>query len=298
MIGMKRETHIRENILKEIENKVPALPEVIRNLLNVHFYVDMPVSKIAEEIGKDPNLAAEIMRFANSRLFSVLRVVSLEHAIVVLGVHSISRIALAFWVKRLEESRDLIGYNQRKRDIALQSFIGAYASKRLADIVEPFLAMPAFTSAAIRSIGRLVLDMYLYAQKNHLIHQIYSGFDPQTAEEEILGISFPEATYIICDSWNIPNDIKIPCRYFKNPDNLPEETPPIIRKLTYIVHVGDIVAQMTGVGAGFDNMIERFSRKTYSVLKIDERIIENLFYETFVRTERIIEEFFTEADLK
>lgn len=290
----RSELQIRETILKELESRIPALPEVIRNLLNINYYAETPVTKIAEEIAKDPNLAGEIMRFANSRLFSVLKVTSLEHAIVVLGVHSVSRIALAFWVKRLEESKDLVGYVQKKRDIALQSFVGAYASKRIADITDPFLSTQAFASAAIRSVGRLVIDLHVYAQRNNIIQQVYSGHDPQTAEEKLLGISFPEATYIICKIWNLPDDIKIPCRYFKNPDSLPQNIHPVIKKLTHIVHVGDIIAQMTGAGAGFDNMIERFSKRSLQVLKIDERIIEDIFYETFLRTERIVEEFFGE----
>lgn len=284
-----------EEILKGIESKIPPLPEVIKNLLNIHYYADTPVWKIAEEIAKDPNLSLEVLKFANSSLFSSLRVTSLEHAIVVLGVYSVARICLAFWVKRLQESQDLIGYIQRKRDIVLQSFVGAYASKRLADIIDPFLSISSFTAAAIRMIGRLVIDSYVYSKKNDIILDIYKGNEPTIAEEKILGISFPEVTYLIAKSWNIPDDIKIPCRYFKNPDRLGEDINPVIRKITYIIHVGDIISQMTGAGAGFDNMIERFSRRSLHVLKIDEKIIEAIFYETFVRTERIIEELKAEA---
>lgn len=297
MFEAKKNEYLKAKILQELESKIPALPEVIKNLLNVQYYSDVSVSKIAQEIAMDPNLAAEILRFANSNMFFSLRVASLEHAIVVLGVYNVARISLAFWVKRLHESSDLIGYRQRKRDIVLQSFVGAYASKRLADIVDPFLSTSAFTSAAIRLLGRLIIDFYVYSQKTDIIRQIYSGDESYVAEEKILGISFPEATYIITNSWGIPDDIKIPCRYFRCPDNLPDEVSPIIRKLTYILHVGDIIAQMTGAGAAFDNMIERFSRRSFYVLNIDERIIEGIFYETFVRTEKIIEEILPEKIL-
>lgn len=285
-----------EEILRNFESKVPPLPEVIKNLLNIQYYSDTPVWKIAEDIAKDPNLALEVLKFANSSLFSALKVTSLEHAIVVLGVYSVARICLAFWVKRLQESQDLTGYRQKKRDIVLQSFVGAYASKRIADIVDPFLSMSSFAAAAVRSIGRLAIDSYVYAKKNDIIKDIYGGNEPTIAEEKILGISFTEATYLIAKSWGIPDDIKIPCRYFRNPDRLGDDVNPVIRKITYIVHVGDIIAQMTGAGAGFDNMIERFSRRSLHILKIDERLIEAIFYETFVRTERIIEEIRTETE--
>jgi hypothetical protein len=98
--------------------------------------------------------------------------------------------------------------------------------------------------------------------------------------------------------WGLPDDIKIPLRYFKKPDFLPSNTPEFIRYITYAVHVGDIISQMTGVGAGFDNMVQKFSKKSFDVLKIDDEVISVILSETFSKVEVIIDEFFDEMKIQ
>ena len=286
----------RTKILSEIEKKIPPLPHVIRNIINLTMYEEVSVQKLAEEIAKEPNLVADIMRYINSRTFSTIRVSSLETAIVFLGVYNIARLTLAFWIKRLQET-ELKGYIYKKAELALQSFIGGYTSKRIAEISFPHLSQNAFAVASMRNIGKIILDFYVFLEKKEMLRSVLSGKDMREAEEEILGISHQEVNYLIAEAWNLPDDIKIPIRYFKSPHLLPNDTPDYIKNLTFIVHVGDIIAQMTGVGAGFDNMVEKFSKKSFDVLKIKESDIEMIFYETFLKVETISEEFFKEIPL-
>lgn len=286
---------VRKKVIAELVDKIPPLPWILKNVINLSFYEEVPISKIAEEISKDPDLAGGILRFANSRLFSIQKVSTIEHAIILLGTKNIARIAIAFWVKRLQD-KNLVGYLHRKNELAIQSFVGAYATKRVCDFSEPSISQVAFAGAVLRNIGKLFLDFFVYSSREGILSQLYEGQDMVEAENEVLGISFPEVSYLVAQTWELPDDIKIPLRYFKKPDLLPKDTPQFIREITYAIHVGDIIAQMTGVGAGFDNMLEKFSKRSFEVLKIDDEVISAILSETFVKVELIIDEFFEDMN--
>ncbi len=288
---------MRLKIIEGLRERIPPLPGVLKSIINLTMYEDVSVSKIAEEIAKEPELAGEILSFANSRLFSVLPASSLEHAICLLGTYNISRIAIAFWAKKLQSQKSLLGYSQRKNELAIQSFVGAYASKRICDLKLPSYSPVCFAAATLRNMGKIILDFYIFSEKQDIISQIFSGRDMREAEEAVLGLSFPEINYIIAENWGLPDDIKIPVRFFKKPDSLPNSVPDYIKLITYVVHVGDMISQMTGVGVGFDNMLDRFSKEAYTVLRIDEDIIEAILSETFMKIDSIVDEFFVRSEL-
>jgi len=283
----------KSEILEKVVRAMPPLPSIIKNLLNHTFYEEVSISEVVQDIGKDPNLAGEIMRLVNSQSFSLIRVSTLEHAVILLGVKNVFRIAIAMWVKNIGDTY-LPGYQQKKGELSFNSFIGGYASKRIAEVSYPSLSYIAFSAAVLRNIGKIAIDQLILNKKSEIIQEIFKGKSEIEVEEEILGITFTDANYMIAEAWNLPEELKIPMKFFKTPHLVPEDIPEYIKFTTYIVHVGDVISQMVGIGGGFDNLVERFSRKSFDVLKISEKHIEMIFTETFMKAEQIISEFFGE----
>ncbi len=288
---------INRELIQRIKEAIPPLPHIIKNIVNFTYYEEVSVDKLAEEITKEPELAGEILKFINSNVFSLVRVNSLQHAIVVLGTYNIARMSIAFWVKKLMGEKILEGYLQRKNELAIQSFVGAYATKRLCSLIAPALEYTAFTASALRNVGKMISDSYVFLTRKDIVSEMFKGKSLVEAEESIFGISFPEINYIVAESWGLGDELRIPIRYFKRPETLPPDVSTDIKLITYAVHLGDIVAQMSGIGASFDNIIDRFSRNTFIVLKIDETTIENLLAELCARADLILSEFFG-AELK
>jgi HD-like signal output (HDOD) protein len=283
----------KSEILERVVRAMPPLPSIIKNLLNYTFYEEVSISEVVQDIGKDPNLAGEIMRLVNSQSFSLIRVSTLEHAVIFLGVKNVFRIAIAMWVKNIGDTY-LPGYQQKKGELSFNSFIGGYASKRVAEVSYPSLSYIAFSAAVLRNIGKIAIDQLILNKKSEIIQEIFKGKSEIEVEEEILGTTFTDANYMIAEAWNLPEELKIPMKFFKTPHLVPEDIPEYIKFTTYIVHVGDVISQMVGIGGGFDNLVERFSRKSFNVLKISEKHIEMIFTETFMKAEQIISEFFGE----
>jgi HD-like signal output (HDOD) protein len=283
------------SILEKAVSKMPPLPSIIKNLLNYAFYETVPVSQIVEDIGKDPTLAGQILKFANSQLLSPIRVSTLEHAIVLLGTKNVFRIAIALWAKNIGDTY-LPGYQQKKGELSLNSFIGGYASKRIAEVSYPSVSYLAFSAAVLRNIGKIAIDQIVLHKKSEIIQEIFKGKSAIEVEEEILGITFTDANYMVAQVWNLPEELKIPMKFFKTPHLVPDDIPEYIKFTTYIVHVGDVISQMVGIGSSFDNLVERFSKKSFDILKISEKYIEMIFTETFLKTEQILYEFFGEDE--
>jgi HD-like signal output (HDOD) protein len=283
------------SILEKAVSKMPPLPSIIKNLLNYAFYETVPVSQIVEDIGKDPTLAGQILKFANSQLLSPIRVSTLEHAIVLLGTKNVFRIAIALWAKNIGDTY-LPGYQQKKGELSLNSFIGGYASKRVAEVSCPSVSYLAFSAAVLRNIGKIAIDQIVLHKKSEIIQEIFKGKSAIEVEEEILGITFTDANYMVAQVWNLPEELKIPMKFFKTPHLVPDDIPEYIKFTTYIVHVGDVISQMVGIGSSFDNLVERFSKKSFDILKISEKYIEMIFTETFLKTEQILHEFFGEDE--
>jgi HD-like signal output (HDOD) protein len=124
---------------------LPRLPTVLPQLLRLLRTDNTNGSKLAELIGRDPVLVGEVMRITQSVHYRTLKpVVSLQHAVVLLGQDGLQQMVTAHVMKPiLQASAGMFGHaaGQRLWDHAERcAHASMYLAKGQADPFEAFLA--------------------------------------------------------------------------------------------------------------------------------------------------------------
>jgi HD-like signal output (HDOD) protein len=196
-------------------DKLPNVPEVVRQLIQQLNNPAADYGEIAEKVAKDQTLSLKILRLVNSAHFGLKRKVSsIDEAVVMLGMVRLKTMVIASGIAgsvKAVEGLDL-------KKFWAESFRVAALAKWFAERdteVDPDIA---FTAGLIHNIGRLLLHLAqpMRAQAiQTLIDE--SKCSRSDAEMERLGFTSPEAGQALLDMWNFPAELGIAVRQQKSP---------------------------------------------------------------------------------
>ena len=158
---------------------------------------------LIEIIGQDPALAAKIIGTANGDTFGFKgRVDTLDLAVRLLGPREVFRIAESsdIW---FDETRDG-GFNVEA--FRADAMFTARATERIMEAMGHGHIAAAGVAGLLCDIGRLALAL---VAPNHYkkVEPELKGIDLIAAEQCHLGISHPEAGYMLTERWGLPADI-------------------------------------------------------------------------------------------
>ncbi len=150
-------------MLQKIKNKLktgvnfPSPPAVAQQILALAADPEVEMSRVALAIGKDPGLAAKVLRVANSPLYSTRRKSeNLRQALLVLGLNGATTLALSF---------SLVGsYNQGKGNgidynrFWRRTILAAAAARLIAIQQRAPDAEDIFLAALLQDIAVLAID--------------------------------------------------------------------------------------------------------------------------------------------
>lgn len=238
---------------EEIIQKAFAIPQMPMPVQKVLAYIGNPeadLRQLARIIEYDPGLTVNVLRMANSAFFGGDgKVTSVREALMRLGLNRVYQLVIASGVAPMTRY-EIKGYGLRPGELLEHSVAVATASETLARELDRVAPPHTFTSGLLVNIGKTVLGSYLEVDAGpilELAHQRHIPFEQ--AEEEVLGINHAELGAILLERWSIPIPIVNVVRYRLRPDDCPE--PDLALDL---VHVGDVIAKMTGIGMGIDGM--------------------------------------------
>lgn len=158
---------------------------------------------LVEIVGQDPALAARIVGNANGDSFGFKgRVDTLDLAIRLLGPREVFRIAESaeIWFDDSGEGGfDVEAYRE-------DAVFTARATERIMEAMGHGHIAASNMAGLLCDIGRLALAM---VAPNHYkkVDRELKGIDLIAAEQRYLGISHPEAGYMLADRWGLPADI-------------------------------------------------------------------------------------------
>lgn len=158
---------------------------------------------LIEIIGEDPALAAKIVGIANGDTFGFKgRVDTLDLAVRLLGPREVYRIAESGEVW-FDEPRDG-GF--RVEAYRADAVFTARATERIMEAMGHGHIAASGVAGLLCDIGRLALAM---VAPNHYkkVDPDLKGFDLIAAEQRHLGISHPEAGFMLAERWGLPPDI-------------------------------------------------------------------------------------------
>ena len=203
--------NIEEEYIKNVE-ELPPCPDIALEVLMIVRDEECDFQKLADKIGRDPNLTANMLRIANSVIYGYMRKISsVKDMIVCLGLEQVKRIAItgasSALLKPAKEAYGL-AYGALWRH--------SYATAVLASIIGRYAEVgndaTLYTAALLHDVGKVILDRPLQGE-------ILNREPPEREmtfvefEDYVLHTNHAKVGMALLESWGLPDDICIPVGY-------------------------------------------------------------------------------------
>jgi diguanylate cyclase (GGDEF)-like protein len=185
-------------------DNLPSLPTVAIKVLELTEQSDVSTAKIAQVVQNDPAMSAKILKLANSSMFGMAKkVVSLQQAMVLLGLRTVKIMVLSFSLVDTLSSKKKSAFDFSRywrRSISM-----AVSAKLLADTAENSRRDEAFVGGLLADIGmvaafRCAPDVYL-----PVVEKCAESKVPiQEVEKSLLGESHAPVSAALLRHWHLP----------------------------------------------------------------------------------------------
>jgi putative nucleotidyltransferase with HDIG domain len=184
---------------------LPAFPAVAHRILALANQEDADIHELGKLVRMDPSFSAELLRFANSALFSVSReVTSLAQAIMIVGTDRIKTMATLVAVNRMVRTSVRI---EALRKVWVHSLVTALIAEEAARVARTDRDR-AYTAGLLHNLGTLGL-MSAYPQEySHMLEVSDDfGFDLLNTERDLFEIDHCAAGAYIAHDWDFPEEL-------------------------------------------------------------------------------------------
>jgi diguanylate cyclase (GGDEF)-like protein len=202
--------------------KLPSPPTIALRLLETINSEDFSISDVAQIIRSDPALAAKVLKLVNSSYYALpVKIINIERALTMMGVHVVKNIALSFTLMDGFDCGTGDGFDLNyfwKR--AITAAIGAEVfSKHLGIRDENIFITALLQDFCILVVYRGYPDRYvkLLAEKNS------SRIPLEILERREFGFSHQELGSEILRQWGMPEDVYMPILYHHCYADAPEQ---------------------------------------------------------------------------
>lgn len=260
-----------EEILEEIR-ELPALPDVVTELIQTLNNESASINALADGIAKDQALAARALRVANSPFYGVQQKVATIHdAIVVLGFRAVGSLVTAasitgYFTPSAGGGFDLYRFWRHSIGVAL-------CARALARHVGQN-PEAAFTAGLMHDIGRLLLVTI----RPQVYEQILAYRDAQDcllhqAEQHILGFDHARAGEALALRWRFPPQIVQTVARHHQPE------PGRACSLADVVHVADILAHALDLAGEANALVPPLGQEVWQRLGLGWAPLKRLLAE-------------------
>ncbi len=189
---------------------LPVLPTIITQIQENMHSDDSSISMIADLVSNDPALTTQILKVVNSAYYSFPREIGdIKFAVAYLGINEVYRILLTLSVINSLAAEDKGEFEE----FWMHSNYTALCTKFITNTYAPFLSPEKLWPAAIlHDIGKLIYLKYFPDHYRAIIQYSKENSCMFSQAEQLL--SLPSSGYIgslLCDYWNLPDNIKMSC---------------------------------------------------------------------------------------
>jgi putative nucleotidyltransferase with HDIG domain len=257
--------------IRRAVNEAPLLSVNASRLMQIMVDPDHELVDVVALVKLDSILTARLLRIVNSPVFGMLKAVSsVDRAVAYLGVQTVVSVALADSVSKMM-NQQLKGYESRQGDLWRHDLFTALAARQVSHFAKDSIDGDlAYTGGLLHDIGKAIISGFLEGTADKATEGIDSGksADYLAAEQEVLGLDHAEVGYELALAWQLPDPLPQLIRHHHRPGMVDEK----YRSAAYAVHLGDIVAMMSGCGTGSDSMQYKLDNgyNDYFVLSSDQ----------------------------
>ena len=261
-------------LLEKIK-EMPPLPQSVTQILEISKSTKSSAQDLAKVFERDPALAANILKIANSSSYGFTRKIStMTHAIVCLGLDTVKSIALTSSTQEMLNN-EIPAYDLEKGMLLQHSITCATCARIIAQRIGYKDCEEAYTAGLLLDIGKVILSRFAEDQFNQIIEKTKDDKTPfNIAEQEVLGFDHPRIGGRIIKKWNLPPILIEAVQYHHQP-----EKAEINKTLTYIGHFADVISDMLGIGLGSDGLMYVFEENTLDVFGLSKEDMESIMSE-------------------
>lgn len=246
-------TSRQEQFIQQEIRKISLLSPQTTRFLELNANPDHSLQEVVDLIRFDSALTARILRIVNSTAFRPLvPITSIDRAVAYIGEKMLVGLALAEHCRQIF-NQPLEGYESEAGDLWKHDLFTAFAAREVAGYAkEGIEADVAFTAGLLHDIGKLVLSTLLKKSSQHTIEVLDRGEAKDHIAAEILvsGADHAQVGYELARYWRLPETLAAGIRFHHRPAAAEEK----FRALSYAVHLGDIIAMMSGYATGSDSL--------------------------------------------
>ncbi len=228
--------------LNVIINKIdsfPTLPSIVAQVLRVVAKPNSSAGELAEVITPDPAMTMSILKIANSAFLGLpKRVVTLQHAIAIMGFDEIRNLVLA---KAICQSFKSLKKHAKFdiRQFWSHSFLCGLAAKVIAAQSEK-LDTEFFVAGLVHDIGKLVIYMAFPEEYCQMAADHIAG-GPQliAAEKANFSLSHDEVGFQLARRWFLPPNLSAAIGFHHKP-HATEKMP----DFAIVAHLADLLARI------------------------------------------------------
>ena len=216
---------------------LPPFPAAATKLLSLFQNEDADLRLVKPVLASDPALTAELLRMANSPLFTVTSAIrSVEHAVALLGLERVRSLAVSVAVRRFSANTNDRDY----RSCWEHSLVCASVSEEVADYYD-VSKEDAHTAALLHDIGRIGL-LKAYSQKYAPVQRAeYRNVGESLAlERYLVGVDHCHSGSFLEKVWGLPKSLQLVAECHHGTE---EPTEP---RLTTVVRIACALADTLG----------------------------------------------------
>ena len=207
-----------------------------------------------------------------------------QYASVVLGYKTLGELVTMAGSSNLI-GKALEGYQLETGALWQHSMAVAFGCRTIAKKKSPDLADDAFSAGLIHDSGKLILNHHVLELKDTFDVMINNGHKTfLSAEKAILGFDHVEIASEACKKWNIPETLSLAIRYHHHPHLSKGD------KLSYILHIADSIALMSGIGTGIDGMLYKMDENAMAVIGLQAEDFGLIMEEVVEYLSKMVEE--------
>lgn len=200
MINSSMESLDLETLFLDSES-LPSPPLTVLEVIRKSDDPDVQIEELAKLIEVDVALSVQLIRMANSSLYSpVSEIKSIERAVTTLGLRSVRLLALTTSIRMLvPDQANAFDTSEIRRRMVVNGAL----SRRAAGLVERRFTDEAFTCGLLTGIGRIVLAMKAPDVAKAMVAE-FGRWPTLKGEREYLGFTSDDVTTTLIRPWGLP----------------------------------------------------------------------------------------------
>ena len=234
IVSVEEVERVDTELLADLE-ALPGFPDHIRKIIDLCDSPDSSAKQIAAQIEKDPSVAGQVIKLANSGGFAGGNVSVIQDAVALLGLNNLKGVMMKIGAFSVLEER--YGVNKEVYHHSIQ--VGHYCRPLARKMKLNSSADLAYLVGLLHDIGKMVLFHHFSGRPEFKAAMESRDRLSQVNLEEIaFGINHAVVGSLLARKWKFPEDLSLAIAYHHTPHEEQKDK----RTTVHLIHLANAIA--------------------------------------------------------